>query len=72
MFSQFILADDAIPMRHEVREDVEDLGPKWAGFPAAAELVQSGVQFIIAKDIDHSPLLAPRRERITPIPDATP
>jgi hypothetical protein len=72
MLRQFILGDDAIPMRHEVGEHIEDLGPKRAGFSAVAKLVQSGVQFIVSEDVDHGPLLTPCRERIAPMLAATP
>ena len=72
VLNQFILGDDAITMRNEVGEHIENLRPKWAGLPAVTEFVQVRVQCIVTKDIDHGPLLAPRRERILPTPDATP
>src|SRR4029453_17286580 len=72
VLNQFILGDDAITMRNEVDKHIENLGPKWAGSPAVMEFVQVCVQRIVTKDINHGPLLAPRRERILSTPDAMP
>src|SRR5262245_13743649 len=40
VLDQFILGDDAITMRNEVGEHIENLGPKWAGSPTVTEFVQ--------------------------------
>jgi hypothetical protein len=72
VLNQLILGDDAIAMRNEVGKHIENLGPKWAGSLSVTESVQVCVQCIVTEDIDHGPLLAPRRERILPTPDATP
>ena len=55
VLNQFILGDDAITMRNEVGEHIENLRPKWTGLPAVTEFVQVRVQCIITKDIDHGP-----------------
>ena len=49
VLNQFILGDDAITMRNEVGEHIENLGPKWAGLPAVTEFVQARVQCIVTK-----------------------
>jgi hypothetical protein len=72
VLNQFLLGDDAITMGNEVGEHIEHLGSKWAGMPTVTELIQVHVQGVVTKDIDHGPLLAPRRERVSLTPDATP
>jgi hypothetical protein len=71
VLNQFILGNDAITMRNEVGQHIENLGPKWAGSLSVTEFVQVCVQCIVTEDIDHGPLLAARRERILPTPDTT-
>jgi hypothetical protein len=53
ILQQFLLEDDPVPMRQQVREYLKRLGLQRHGFPGMMELIALGVEAVVAKDVAH-------------------
>jgi hypothetical protein len=53
ILQQFLLENDPVPMRQQVREDLKRLGLQRHGFPGMMALIALGVEAVVAKDVAH-------------------
>jgi len=58
---QVVLADDRIPLLHQIEEEVEDLRFDGDRLGAAPQLAPLVIEHVIAKREEHRPLPASRR-----------
>jgi hypothetical protein len=49
-----VLRDHTVAVFNKVREDVEHLWFEFARLAGTAEFIQSGVEFVVPKDVDHA------------------
>jgi hypothetical protein len=53
MLQEFLLKDDPIPMRQQVREHLKRLGLQRHRLPSLVEFIALGVEEVVTKDIGH-------------------
>jgi hypothetical protein len=49
-----VLRDHTVAVRNKVSKDIEHLWFEFARLAGTAEFIQSGVEFIVPKDVDHA------------------
>jgi hypothetical protein len=59
LLQQLLLGDEALTMRDEVGQYIEDLGPELDQGPGPPQLIAVDVEAIVAKSIIHRPFLPP-------------
>jgi hypothetical protein len=49
-----VLRDHTVAVRNKVSQDIEHLWLEFARLAGTAEFIQSGVEFVVPKDVDHA------------------